>query len=499
MRTRLPVKVLLLLLALLSAGACADHSRTWVGGDVGLQDAPAETSDAVDDNGAQELGSPELVDAEVQAELGDLQEGDQDGYQGGISCTAGDPIIPGDQGIFGIIDPPGDRDYFLLQLDHPAYLIIRTKANPDGLAGMLDTVVSLYDQAGLTLLATSDDSLPELGADSELLFHAPEPGIYCLKVEDFTTWKDLGANGGMDYIYQLEVQDLGPGTPGVTFGQADAQPAPPSPKAFETRPFGWRSILLGHLSTLEKGLTFRLRPTSGSVFLELSLMPGGPGAPGANAHSGYGSTLRTDRVELRTTDGTVLARVNPLAGMDALWLPLGEEAGLPFGEDLDVWVLRQEEGVEGPNDFIAMKADLHAWWNQAEAANDTNGVATTAEPLLPNGDSWFITANLSPGGDLDLFSFQLEGPGRLEVGCLASRVGSGLRATEFAILDPVGAVLRSQAEETNKDLLWADYAWASGPSVEVTDPGLHLLRVSPGAQDGQVSSTFYQCGIHFLK
>ncbi len=499
MRATLPYLVAGPLLALLLAACGGDQSGNYWLPDGGLQrDGLADTQEVVD-SGPGDLDPGDLPgpqDLELVSDR-DLQGGgDGDAYQGGITCATGDPIVPGDGGLFGIIDPPGDRDHFLLLVDQPTFLSLRTRANPEGLSGKLDTVLSVYDEAGLVLLATSDDSLPDLGADSELLFHAPAAGTYCIKIEDFTTWKDLGAQGGPGFIYKLEVEALVPGVPGLTFGKPEGPAPKPPEQALLAQPFGWRSLMLGQLAAQHQSLAFGLLPKPEAIFLKLSLMPAGPGGPGPEGHPGYGSTLKADGLELRTPGGEVLARVNPLWGMDDLWLPLEAPLALPEDQALEVWVLRQLDSLPGTNDSVSLKADLHAWWNQAEAASATNDDPSSAEPLQATGDSWYITGALLPDSEVDHFVFTVPTPGRLEMGCLAARVGSGLRGARFEIQNPEGTPLQAQAEDNIRDLLWADYPWASAPAIVVNDPGDYLLKVAPGTRDPQVSSSFYQCGIH---
>jgi hypothetical protein len=109
----------------------------------------------------------------------------------------------------GEICPAGDVDYYkftgalgdLVQADAVARALV--PASP------LDTVLTLMDGDGRSVLVENDDLQPGVQQDSRLAFRLPASGTYYLKVK---AWDHPGA-GGADYDYQVSLARVTDTTP----------------------------------------------------------------------------------------------------------------------------------------------------------------------------------------------------------------------------------------------------------------------------------------------
>ncbi len=116
------------------------------------------------------------------------------------SCT---PVSPGGK-VSAAIDPAGDVDYFCINAGAGQTIVIDIDAYVNG--SPLDTVVTLFDKDGVTLLAENDDGD---NLDSHLEFALSNGGTYYIRVKSY----GHPCCGGPGYTYSLLVKLLGGSPP----------------------------------------------------------------------------------------------------------------------------------------------------------------------------------------------------------------------------------------------------------------------------------------------
>ncbi|MFN3165506.1 MAG: PPC domain-containing protein [Phycisphaeraceae bacterium] len=94
----------------------------------------------------------------------------------------------------GIIEKPGDMDYYKLRLKKGQAVTIHCYASSMG--SPLDSVVNLFNAEDRKHIQGNDD---QDGSDSVLTFTAPKDGAYFLRVRDHLN------EGGPTFVYRLEV------------------------------------------------------------------------------------------------------------------------------------------------------------------------------------------------------------------------------------------------------------------------------------------------------
>lgn len=99
------------------------------------------------------------------------------------------------------ICPAGDVDYYSFTGNAGDQVVIDLSAKILNPPSELDSVVSLLDHDGRTILAENDDRLPGKLQDSLVTYQLPEGGTYYVKVKDYN---HPGA-GGPNYFYNLIV------------------------------------------------------------------------------------------------------------------------------------------------------------------------------------------------------------------------------------------------------------------------------------------------------
>lgn len=106
---------------------------------------------------------------------------------------AGEAYEPG-TAFNGIIDKPGDMDYYKLRLRKGQSITVRCFSS--SLGSPLDSVVNIWQVKDNKHLQGNDD---RGGLDSTVTITAPEDGEYYLRVRDHRN------RGGADFVYRLEV------------------------------------------------------------------------------------------------------------------------------------------------------------------------------------------------------------------------------------------------------------------------------------------------------
>lgn len=108
----------------------------------------------------------------------------------------GEPIA-----INGIIEKPGDNDYFKIPLKKGQKLEIQTFAQ--GIGSPLDSVIVIYDTNGKSL-ASNDDGGGRRRLDSKSTVSIPADGDYYVRIYDHLE------RGGDNFVYRLELKASAP-------------------------------------------------------------------------------------------------------------------------------------------------------------------------------------------------------------------------------------------------------------------------------------------------
>ncbi len=112
--------------------------------------------------------------------------------------------------INGIIEKPGDIDFFKLKLVKGQKVDFITYAQT--LGSPLDSVAVVYNAAGGGLASNDDGNVGSRKLDSKFVFTAPEDGEYPFSITDH-----LG-RGGANFVYRIEAEAS---VPSVTFSSPD--------------------------------------------------------------------------------------------------------------------------------------------------------------------------------------------------------------------------------------------------------------------------------------
>lgn len=386
----------------------------------------------------------------------------------------------------GVINPPGDLDYYKFEGTAGQWIEIVTAANPDDDPEMLDTVITLYDSS-MQQIAENDDSLPRADTDSGLVTRLPADGTYYVLVQEWSTWAGETDEGGATFTYDLTVADIDPTATGVnvdTEGGNDAATA---------QALGERAVTGGAISFIVGTFadasdvdvySFTIAGADAANF-SVNLMPSGTTADGAAANP--------TRVRITNADGSVtIASLDP-----SVFEPLdpGEyfelNPSLPAGE----YRLFIEGG--GSADFYVIKA-IRSGDNPPETDDAANNDPTTpnivtldANPNAPTGftrRSGFLLAQLGDS-DTDYFSIDVIEGEHANVYCASRSAGSGVVDLTVTLMDSTGATDLAHGTETaTEGAFIEDFALSAA--------GTYLVRLTKASQDAEVTGDWVRCGIH---
>lgn len=418
----------------------------------------------------------------------------------------------------GSIDPDDDVDFYSFPFTEGDWVILRASTTvPAGVEldeqayeDILDTVISVYDETGNTLVASMDDSYPRISTNSELVWRVPATGTYCIKVEDWASWAGEArpvAPTGLYWDYEVGVYSPESADGTVIDVEPNDDETAPQPHSLvelddeNGDPSGdFAGWTFGTLSTATDVDVFSFTLPAGTVSLSTEdfTMPTGPGGAGTN---GNGSTLTMGLVSVSDTAGNIIAQLDTTLGSDAMTVPL------TAGTDYLLWVTRDVGSMAGGNDFYNLinfvanadnPAEAETVAGANDAAADAEAVTLTASTSDPNTDSGYVLGFIQGAGDVDYYSFTVAAGDKINLACGAIRSGSGLTAPVFAVYDSGDTELQSETETDTADIFWSDttYGIESNPAVTVATAGTYYLVVSAGGQNPDVSGNYYRCGIH---
>lgn len=391
--------------------------------------------------------------------------GGPDAPADGDGNEAFDEAIPVDvdgAGQPGVIDVPGDRDYFVFELEAGAW--IELSAFADDLETDLYPIVTLFD-ANRTQVAQGGI------VDT----HVAVSGTYYAAVEDFSSLYDLPKPiGGPEHTYTFTVSTLRDGVNGVVI---DAEPGDFADSAQPLAGsggfvFGTVLGLFDHAGDVDV-FSVELTDASTQVFLMFADLSG---------PEGNGSTADIGRAWVTDASGsTVLARVE-----DAVFF--GLEPPLEGPGTYLLWI-EKAPALDGSNDFYGAFVltgfpDDVVEKETASGENDTIALADASDEtvtLSGSPPSVFFRSHL-PAGDVDYIGFQVGSAVTVQVTCLAEQLGSGLRGLRVDLRDADDAVLASLTEDGGGAL-----------SAALPAAGRYYLRLSATGQDPEVVGDWLRC------
>ena len=221
-----------------------------------------------------------------------------------------------------VINPAQDEDFFKFTATAGQWIGILTDANPDDIPEMIDTVVTLYNEDGTTMLAEVDDSFPRATTDTEMFHRITAAGTYCVKVQEFSDWNGDSPEGDPTFLYDIVVLP-------IDFAlydeyNLDTEPNNASGTAQDSLSFAdltnsqYFTQLAGLLDPGDDVDFYRVTAPAGAIALSVDLTA-------SQVDNGYGSTKGPGMVSIYDTTGaTLLAQVdnaqqpNGLEGMSAV-------------------------------------------------------------------------------------------------------------------------------------------------------------------------------------
>ena len=290
----------------------------------------------------------------------------------GSSCA--NPILTtAGATLTGQIDVAGKRVQYRVPVVANVPLFIFTIANPNELAGALDTTLSVFDVTGTTLLAEIDDAYPRRnGTDSELVYRAQSSGFVCVRVEDFSSWATATPVVPSPNQFTFGANNIG----STGTGTLDSEPNNTGAGQSADLSTGV-ALIAGGLDTASDLDTYTVVAPTGTKRLNVAIPPLGDSlGPGV---SSYGSSLLRFSARVQTTSGLVLGELTP----PATPAQMPDELAIPAipGTTYRVVISRPGGSTPGANDFYATTVDVtNDYPLEAEiGASASNDSKTNAE------------------------------------------------------------------------------------------------------------------------
>jgi hypothetical protein len=145
--------------------------------------------------------------------------------------TVGEPVA-----LNGVIDAPGDVDFFKIALKKDQQVVLQTFAQ--SLGSPLDSVVAIYTDKGRRI-ANNDDGGGRRRLDSKQTLKVPADGQYFISVTDHLE------RGGPNFVYRIE---LVASQPEYTFASPHYTVNDSHYRQFAAVPRGGRMVLLANFS-----------------------------------------------------------------------------------------------------------------------------------------------------------------------------------------------------------------------------------------------------------
>ena len=178
-----------------------------------------------------------------------------------------EPLLELPRGLNGIIQEPGDHDFFLINAKKDQVWEVDCFARRIGSG--LDPVLHIFKAADKSTIAGNDDSR---GHDAYLRFQVPEDGQYYIRVMDHLQ------RGQADFVYRLELTPVTPvlklSIPRVDRYSQDLQTiAVPAGNRFATQLVASRENFGGEIELLQASLPPGIKMTAPKMLANLNTIP----------------------------------------------------------------------------------------------------------------------------------------------------------------------------------------------------------------------------------
>jgi len=419
------------------------------------------------------------------------------------SCADAIEMLEGknsQDGVFydydGVINPAGDTDFFLLKVaSDDSWIRIGTDANPDDDPDLINTVITLFDADGTNQLAQNLYDYPYNGDDSDMVVHIKKAGDYCLKVEDYSTYKE-GETPEGSYTFTYRVFWVPIDFDLYDYYNLDKEPNNATGEAQAITTYSedvdvyWFSNVAGHFDTGSDVDVYSFKTPVGAVTGHVYFPWGGTG-----------STSTPGMVRLLDGMGNTVAELDQQGSARQISVHVTGDT------DYHLQVNRKDSDL-GDHDFYFLKMRMTDYQNPQEIEPNNDGMtASVAMGKTNSGNpklfSHYVGGQLDGGtggvwaADEDWWSFEADQGKEVILSCKSVRYGTGLIKPEFAIVDSNLTVMQSETEKPDANLYWSSTSSsASKKAVKITSTGTHYLRIKATEKKADVSSSTYQCGIH---
>lgn len=178
-----------------------------------------------------------------------------------------EPVLELPHALNGIIQEPGDHDYFLVNAKKDQVWEVECFARRIGSG--LDPVIHIFKAADKSTIAGNDDSR---GHDAYLRFQVPEDGQYYIRVMDHLQ------RGQTDFVYRLELSPVAAGLslsiPRVDRYSQDLQTISiPAGNKFATQLVATRENFGGELELLQASLPPGIKMTAPKMLGNMNTIP----------------------------------------------------------------------------------------------------------------------------------------------------------------------------------------------------------------------------------
>lgn len=397
--------------------------------------------------------TPDMFDVEVpvnppcvEVRFKNRQACAQDPYELDDTWSTATWLLPNAGPQKHTLEPPTDLDWVKFDARAGASYTLQT----DDLLGSTDTLLTLYDTDGTTLLAANDDIVTGADPRSRIVWIAPANGTYFARVRDYY---QAGARGclGYELILAATYRNYLP------LIIAPPPPPPPTPTLTNTP-----------TATATRPPT--LTPTPTPTRTPIPTLPPIT-IQGLSHPKGIGVNLRTHRLYVASRDTHVIYEVDPLIGTVVRAIPVGHE---PFGVT-----------VNSATNKIYVANYLT---DNLSVINGTTGTVLKTIAFAPYGEPTYVAINentnrvyvaLHDGGRVAVINGATDTlVSTLEVG------GGAFGVTVDPLLNRVyvscrdAKVVRVVDGATNT-ILWGQTIYPVGtPYALGIDPGLNRLYVS---------------------
>ncbi len=465
------------------------------------------------DEGASDSDTDTDTDTDADADTDSDTDSDTDTDTDVNGCDYAIPMDTAATFVQGMLEQIDDINHYSITLAAGDFVQIFTDIhNGDGTLSLLDPVITLWNADGTALLATADDQIPRLDMDSELIYHAPTAGTYCVAIEGWEHWSGQTAGLTTNWHYAMAALLMDPSQIGWSSDflhpEAETNDTIADANDMTSMAVGSSNTTYGRAYGDLSGATdvdvFTYTLPTEAVATSIGFYkPFGAGSSGGGGVQGHGSTLTDGMFTLTDMSGNVISTLDvSFDGADWVTPNNPPDANVPMAGGTQVAV-HFEGGTgwtPGANDFYVLEIINQTSDNTGEVeTNDTAGTAstTTFAANTSGGESGFVMGAIDPAGtDVDYWEFDALAGEEIALACGAASNGSGLVDATFAIHNASDTLIQEETESGYDSILWSSATGASMPPISVSANATYYLVISAASQSAAMTANHYRCAIH---